>query len=576
MAKVVYICVRNSSVPRTTELKLAIAKISKRICPDNITPRPAQVIEHAGIIAGIFSPSSTVVCNKVNICLGFLSNYENWDVLGRMAPEGAYVIFRANQSRLQIVTDAVGSRPAWYYIDDNILITGTSQRAIIALLKSFEFNTKLIPWLLVSGTPGPENAWDRRVRRVGADTILTLDRGTWTISLKTRELAFRSAHLDEIDHRNSLRNCLQSSIGEMRFDYSKWALALSGGYDSRGLLFFLPNPERMNTITWGLEFARSQKGNDAAIASEISKSLRTTHQFFQMNISADPLETIFNRFVVCGEGGIDHIAGYMDGFDIWRQLHDSSFEGIIRGDTCFAAKTVSSEADVRHAVGLWDWADFENLPPAQSCGIEEQDYPIMLDRRASESLEQWRDRLRQCFRIPVWLAALNELKTHYIEIANPLIVKRLVDHNATIPDDLRTEKVLFKSLFDNGKSFRQPNPDIPFARSRAISTPAEILGSGDAVAFLRSQLGSDTARSLLPEPLLKLVGQNLRQYQIRENVVKRQLMNLVGSKARKRIRKVIPARRTRPVMNFNKMAFRIFIICRMHNLLMDDAVFVQK
>ena len=170
MAKAVYVCVRNGSTTKTENLRTAIDSISRRICPDNITPRPAQIIEHSGVVAGVFSSAGSVTNQLASVCLGHLTDYENWQAPGQPAPEGTFVIFRANERTLEILTDPVGSRPAWYYIDEEILIAGTSQRAIVSLLRSFEFNTKVIPWLLVTGTPGPTEAWDCRVRRIGADT----------------------------------------------------------------------------------------------------------------------------------------------------------------------------------------------------------------------------------------------------------------------------------------------------------------------------------------------------------------------------------------------------------------------
>ena len=166
MAKAVYICVRNGSIAKIENLRSAIDSISRRICPDNITPKPAHIIEHAGVVAGVFSPAGYATDHLASVCLGHLTDYENWQTPGQPAPEGTFVIFRANESTLEILTDVVGSRSAWYYIDDEILIAGTSQRAIVSLLEGFDFNTKIIPWLLVTGTPGPTEAWDSRIRRI--------------------------------------------------------------------------------------------------------------------------------------------------------------------------------------------------------------------------------------------------------------------------------------------------------------------------------------------------------------------------------------------------------------------------
>ncbi|MCH6545042.1 MAG: hypothetical protein IH796_03475, partial [Deltaproteobacteria bacterium] len=70
-----------------------------------------------------------------------------------------------------------------------------------------------------------------------------------------------------------LINIIGISVGKMQFDYSKWVLTLSGGYDSRRLLYLLPNPENIKTITWGLESSLGKKGNDATIAHDVAKAV---------------------------------------------------------------------------------------------------------------------------------------------------------------------------------------------------------------------------------------------------------------------------------------------------------------
>lgn len=54
-----------------------------------------------------------------------------------------------------------------------------------------------------------------------------------------------------------LNEKIDSSLSEMSLDYSKWYLTLSGGYDSRGILGFLPRKHDagnfLKVITWGLK-----------------------------------------------------------------------------------------------------------------------------------------------------------------------------------------------------------------------------------------------------------------------------------------------------------------------------------
>ncbi len=157
------------------------------------------------------------------------------------------------------------------------------------------------------------------------------------------------------------------------------------------------------------------------------------------------------------------------------------------------------------------------------------------------------------------------------------MVTRIVNHVTTIPDKFRIEKKLFKALFDDDHLVNPGRPKIPFARHSAISTPVKILGSEAAVTFLRTVLLSESAHSLLPEPLLKLVDDNLRQYEIPDKILKTRILDIVDTfvspAAQKKIKQFFPQPSAEMNINFNVLAFRIFMICRMHELLTDDGSF---
>ncbi len=356
-----------------------------------------------------------------SICAGHLTNDTQWDLPGKAAPEGAFVVFRADRTSVEVLTDAVASRNVWYYFDDDILIATTTQRAIVALLGKFAFNRAAVPWMLTNGSLGPVPGWDLRVKRLGPDSTLTVDRESWHLSVVAKQISFDSKDVGASSQRESFLRCLTSTFAPIRFDYSKWVLPLSGGYDSRGILCLIPETAGMRTITWGLAASQRQRGNDAVVAREVATALGVRHEFRVTDAADEPPQRIFDRFVAAGEGCIDHVAAYMDGFAIWRSLYNEGVEGIIRGDEGFGWTTVHSPADVLRSIGISLWSDYANLPSLVSLGLPPHTMPEELQRRSVESLEQWRDRLYHQYRIPTVLAALNDLKLHYVEVANPLL-----------------------------------------------------------------------------------------------------------------------------------------------------------
>ena len=60
-----------------------------------------------------------------------------------------------------------------------------------------------------------------------------------------------------------LREALEETNAALDLDLTKWVLALSGGYDSRSILYMLrdagKNIGALRTVTWGLASAGTEK-----------------------------------------------------------------------------------------------------------------------------------------------------------------------------------------------------------------------------------------------------------------------------------------------------------------------------
>jgi len=567
MAKVVYVCLRHPSVDRFDRLRKTLEQVSSRICPDNIEPRAPRIVEQFGLIAAVFSPSGAVRIAGASICAGHLTKDCAWDLPGNIAPEGAFALFRADLNIVEVLSDAVASRNVWYYFDDDILIAATTQRAIVAVLGSFEFHRAVVPWMLTNGSLGPLPSWDRRLGRLRPDSRLCLDRASWHLSIVAPEIAFACQQDPKMSHRDALLRCLTHTFASIQFDYRKWVLPLSGGYDSRGILCLLPQTAGLRTITWGVAASRRQAGNDALVAQQVAAALGVRHEFRQTDPTPEPPRRIFNRFVAAGEGCIDHISAYMDGFAIWRSLYEEGIEGVIRGDEGFGWTRVKSPADVLKSIGIALWSHYENLPTAESLGLPPHHLPADLERRSTESLDQWRDRLYHQYRVPTVLAALNDLKLHYVEVANPLLARPILDLVRSMPDRQRTEKRLFRTIV------KDIGPNIGIARYPANAELPSLLKTPEVVSLLRDVLRSDSARCILPNAFLQLIGEKLVQGTGAKRSSGRSRWRRLVSRLVRAAAVGKSARRTPEAarIDFNVVAFRVYLVCRMHELLSEDA-----
>jgi asparagine synthetase B (glutamine-hydrolysing) len=201
--------------------------------------------------------------------------------------------------------------------------------------------------------------------------------------------------------------------------------------------------ESLRTFTWGTEAALDNPDTDAVRARELADACGVPHRYYTLPEAPEEIEEVFDRFVTAGEGRIDHISGYLDGFSVFENLSDSGVDGLIRGDEGFGWLPVGSAAAVRDVIGAERINDHETLPTLSIPGVDDQGFPARLARRDNESLATWRDRLYHTYRIPVVLGALTGLKTPYVEVVNPFLARRLLETVRGLPDEHRTDKRMY-------------------------------------------------------------------------------------------------------------------------------------
>ena len=219
MSKILFLCFRNSKQLYHFNKKIEI--LSKRLIPDNITPRPPLVINDRGIVIGIFSPSGSLKIKNASVCLGNLINPEDewWEPRAKV-PDGSYALFRSNENAVELVSDIVATRTIWYVQTDDMFIASTSQRAIVFFLQDFRLNKTVIPWMLSSGTLGPGLSWDQRIQYLKGDSRLFLDRSSWEMTIKKENPCFDTLNVSEEEHENLFKKALEDTFGSLNLDYS--------------------------------------------------------------------------------------------------------------------------------------------------------------------------------------------------------------------------------------------------------------------------------------------------------------------------------------------------------------------
>jgi hypothetical protein len=493
MAKFILVCTRaGAPVP-----EVRIRKACASIVPDNIRPRPPDVRIRPGLALAIVSPTPALRVHETSLCLGqMLGGGEGWWLPETAVPEGTFALVRSDGARVEVATDAVGSRSVFYAATNDLFVASTSQRAIVTVLGGFRLNPTAVSWMLSSGALGPGNGWDVRIRRLGPDERLSLDRAAWKVTSHRRPIVFNGDHARQQEHAARLRDAVLHALDGLDVGGGEWRLPLSGGQDSRLILVRLARRHPVSCITWGVPSALDDPESDAYIARKLAQTMGVPHAYFPMDVSSEPADVLFERFLVNGEGCVDHFSAYTDGFEVWRRLHDDGIAGVIRGDEGFGWEPVAAEADVRYVVGAAMLSDCYSGDRIRALGLAEQTWPTELRRTTGESIATWRDRLYHAFRIPVILASLTDLKTPYVEIVNPYLVRSVLQVVRALPDSLRTNKRLFRTLVES------LSPPLPFASRSAIPKLGALVERGALQEIARRELLAAKEEGSLPPPFV--------------------------------------------------------------------------
>lgn len=491
--------------PRFAVPEARLRRIAARVGPGGFLPAPEaptdppeapRIAIGARSALALTAPYGAAALSGLAAHTGaFSGRWPGWEVPGSPVPEGTFALVRADAGRTELCSDAAGSRTLWYARTETRFLASTSQRALTSLLGGFDLEPAAFRWFLSSGSLGPEAAWDRRVRRLPAGARLMLDHGTWETILHAGEPVHFEADrkATKAQAEAELAAALREAFRGYDFGAARWVLPLSGGYDCRFLLaLLLEQGIRLPAVTWGMAASLHQPGNDAYVARELAARCGLEHAYLLTEGAAAAPGDLLDRFLAASGGTTDQLFPYLDGLALWSGLARRGVDGILRGDEGFGWIPVGSARHARLSVGLARLADVLDTPVAEALGAEDQPLPEAFEPQPGESVPAYRDRLYHGFRIPVGLAALNDVKAPFVEIASPFLTAGVLRRVRRLPDALRTDKRLFRRLA------RAAGPHLPYATSGADDDRHGYLRAPAFSRALAEDLEADPG--LLPEP----------------------------------------------------------------------------
>lgn len=535
------------------------------VIPDHMKHEKPYIKINGSVIAGLTYLNNAVNITENGILLGnvFKEFVDTWDNIS-CDPDGSFAIFRWNKQYVELLSDVVGTRTIWYYFDDDFFIASTSQRMIVSFLGNYEANIDVIPWMMSTGTLGPYLSWDKRIKFLYPDAKLIFRKQNCKIEVVKNKCVFQMEQGSKGYFKKKLDDSINKAFSSLKFNSDRHYLPLSGGYDSRAILLYFNNKSSFKTITWGEKGSENLKYTDASIAKLLASYYNTTHNYMEINDTKVSFNTVLERFIKNGEGRIDHLSGYLDGFELWKNLKEIKVEGLIRGDEGFGWVTVNSKQNVLNSVGILTLNEYKNLPAWLKEMFSEHRIPEPLTQQKGESLSTWRDRLYHTFRIPIILAALTQLKSGYVEIFNPLISKLIITEVRKLPDKYRNEKSLFKEII-NIKS-----PNIPYAKYSSTVNIKTFLKKKEVVRIFLLAFQNNKGEFISKEITEFLIDKITNKSRVQTSNIKTKLFNMLIASMPNSIKNFIKKIRGKKI-DYHVLAFRVYIILRMQEILKSDA-----
>lgn len=525
--------------------------------PDNISANPPSVISRPGLHLCAINPvPSSLSITDTGICAGYmLEPFGEWWKPSSPIPDGAYAIFRSDDRTVELVSDITGSRTIWYIRTDTMFIASTSQQAIVYFLRSFECNTQAVVWMLASGNIGPWNSWDSRIRMLTSDSVLRFDRETWKMTVDEREVHFYCENKTEKKYELELREAIEYSVKYLPLEGIEWRLLLSGGFDSRAVLLNLLQHKDIRCIIFGMRSEFKDSFSDTVVARRLAEYLELDYQYFELEPSDEPVETVIDRFILTGEGRSDNISHYLDGLAIWKCVFESGIAGVVKADEVLGAGHVYSDLQARQRQEAWFLEDYCNMGTIKklvTASLGRQTFPLHFNRKGKETLPGYCNRLYQA-QVPVVFTAWNEPRFPYVEVWNPLLTRRIVSVARSMPDSLSVNKSLFRKIV------AADSPDIPFARHGLGKPEKDIFTSSEYRELLYDTLGSSFFRDLfsgdLVDCVLEKVGMEIEGHLYGSSHFRNRIQVLLPEN----IRYFLRAHYIKLRMSYVKLAFRMLL-----------------
>jgi len=510
--------------------RMVLEALAKRILPAGQLADDAILLSQSGpVLIAVHGRRDGVIHGDTGVLAGLtrsarLPGDENWLSVGGPIPDGSFALMRSDGKVLEAISDFAGSKSLWQArLKCGGVAVSTCFEAILALLGDLSLDEKTLGWFLSSGSTGPKRSWDKRVKPVPRNSVLRAGIRPDDVARSVSRVQREKEVLPTYD-ASSLREEIDGVLSSYPLADSPWLIALSGGFDSRAILYGTRQFEDITCITWIDETSDNGPDSDLAIARQLAAKAGRAHEVkaIERPGSAEQIESSLRRFARYSDGRNDNVLAYLDGMAVWDEIGAGAAAGLLRGDELFGSSIALSAHRIRHNMRLNTFEDYaDSREQRELAGRHPHKCPSDLLRRDGETVSHWRLRLRAEHEIPVIYAALNAVRSRFIESCCPLLDRRLVGAAASIASHHLDERSMYT------RAVGSMYPDVPIAKARSTLDLKTFLTFPAVAELLMEHLSTDFARDSLGARVAKssqdLAG-DLESFSVRSTAAKGNLL----------------------------------------------------
>lgn len=368
--------------------------------------------------------------------------------------DGNFCLIIEDGNTVHIGVDPLGVRTVYWWQANDIFAFHTHVIDIASVFPdTLHENQGAIGNYLATGSYPVAASPYREITQLPPGFAMAITKGHVQIQEHYRMLCTNARAKDTLEHMaGELTELISESVGDCIKAAKNPGILLSGGKDSRYITAEVAaqvsESQTVRTVTYGT--SRDQENSDGFIARTVANTMGVENLWLVVNHERQ--EETFARTIYLTNGADDSPVLYSDHYLMHEELvSEYTIASLFRGDQCFGRDTlIVTRRGLLPATNLFhlllDSPGYQPLIAADTLQImadQQADYleQLLTDLR-SETLAGRRDELYYGFRVRQVLAPSSRLKHADLEVYNPLLSRKLLEWDRTIPDTFRNEKLL--------------------------------------------------------------------------------------------------------------------------------------